>query len=61
MKQKILRVVNDVKEHLKDIDDDGVYHSRLEDIYDSLSLIEDIIYTDDDADMNSLGLDEDDY
>jgi|LauGreDrversion4_2_1035121.scaffolds.fasta_scaffold209632_5 hypothetical protein len=47
MKQKILKIVNDIKSHLKDIDNDGVYHSALEDIYDSLSLIEDVIYDDD--------------
>jgi hypothetical protein len=59
MKQKILKIVNDIKDHLKDIDDDGVYHSRLDDIYDSLSLIEDELYAEDDVDVNDLGLDDD--
>lgn len=47
MKTKILKIVNEIKDHLKDIDNDGVYHSRLEDIYESLSSIEDTIYDDD--------------
>ncbi len=59
MKQKILKIVNEIKDHLKDIDDDGVYHSRLDDIYDSLSLIEDELYAEDDVDVNDLGLDDD--
>lgn len=57
MKTKILKIVNEIKEHLKDIDNDGVYHSRLEDIYESLSLIEDTIYDDD---MNVDGFEHED-
>jgi hypothetical protein len=57
MKTKILKIVNEIKDHLKDIDNDGVYHSRLEDIYDSLSLIEDTIYDDD---MNVDGFENED-
>jgi hypothetical protein len=57
MKTKILKIVNEIKDHLKDIDNDGVYHSRLEDIYESLSLIEDAIYDDD---MNVDGFEHED-
>lgn len=60
MKQKILKIVNEIKDHLKDIDNDGVYHSRLEDIYDSLSLIEDTIY-DDDMDVDSLDIEDEEF
>lgn len=60
MKQKILRIVSEIKDHLKDIDNDGVYHSRLEDIYDSLALIEDTIY-DDDMNIDSLDMDDEDF
>jgi hypothetical protein len=59
MKQKILKIVNEIKDHLKDIDDDGVYHSRLDDIYDSLSLIEDELYAEDDVDVNDFGSEDD--
>ena len=59
MKQKILKIVNEIKDHLKDIDDDGVYHSRHDDIYDSLSLIEDELYAEDDVDVNDFGSEDD--
>ena len=59
MKQKILRIVNNIKDNLKSIDNDGVYHPLHDDIYDQLSLIEDEIY-DDDAE-NSMSFEEEDY
>ena len=48
MKQKILKIVNQIKDNLKSIDDDGVYHPLHDDIYDQLALIEDEIYSDED-------------
>jgi hypothetical protein len=57
MKEEILKLVNKIKDNLKDIDNDGVSHPLLDDVYDSLALIEDSIYDDD---MLSSGLDMDD-
>ena len=57
MKQRILRIVSSIKDNLKQIDDEGVYHPLHDEIYDQLSLIEDEIY-DEEMDMN-LGFDED--
>lgn len=59
MKQRILKLVSQIKENLKSIDKDGVSHPLHDDIYDQLSLIEDEIY-DDDAEMG-LEFDEEDY
>lgn len=59
MKKEILKLVDEIKENLKQIDKDGVYHVLLDDIYESLSLIEDEIY-EDDAQENE-GLDISDY
>ncbi len=47
MKQKILKIVNQIKDNLKSIDNDGVYHPLHDDIYEQLALIEDEIYDDD--------------
>jgi hypothetical protein len=47
MKENILKIVNRIKEDLKDIDSDGVQHELLDSIYDSLTEIEEEIYEDD--------------
>jgi hypothetical protein len=59
MKKEILKLVEEIKGNLKQIDEDGVYHALLDDIYESLALIEDEIY-EDDAQQNE-GLDISDY
>ncbi len=59
MKKEILKLVEEIKGNLKQIDEDGVYHALLDDIYESLALIEDEIY-EDDAQENE-GLDISDY
>ncbi len=59
MKQRILKLLSQIKDNLKSIDDDGVYHPLHDDIYDQLSLIEDEIY-DDEAEFG-LELEEEDY
>lgn len=59
MKQRILKLVGQIKENLKSIDKDGVSHPLHDDIYDQLSLIEDEIY-DDDAELG-MDFDEEDY
>jgi len=59
MKQQILKIVNDIKDTLKSIDNDGVSHPMLDDIYESLAQIEDEIYEDDA--QESEGLDISDY
>jgi len=50
MNQKILKIVNQIKINLKQIDDEGVYHPLHDEIYDQLSLIEDELYTNEDLD-----------
>lgn len=57
MKQRILKLVEQIKTNLKDIDKDGVSHPLIDDIYDQLALIEDEIY--DDEVIDSLYIDED--
>jgi hypothetical protein len=52
--------VNKIKDNLKDIDNDGVSHPLLDDVYDSLALIEDAIY-DDDMISGGLDLEDEDY
>lgn len=59
MKQRILKIVNQIKDNLKAIDKDGVYHPLHDDIYESLALIEDELYSDESVD--GLGFDEDEY
>lgn len=60
MKQSILKIVAQIKDHLKQIDDDGVSHPLLEDVYESLNLIEDEVY-DDDARGLSFDMDDEDF
>ena len=53
MNQKILKLINQIKDNLKQIDDEGVYHPLHDEIYDQLSLIEDELYSDDEhSDFN---------
>jgi len=59
MKEKILRVIHQIKDNLKSIDDEGVYHPLHDEIYDQLGLIEDAIY-DDDVE-SGLDFNEEDY
>ena len=59
MKQSILKLVESIKDTLRSIDNDGVTHPMLDDIYESLAQIEDEIY-EDDAQQND-GLDISDY
>ena len=57
MKKEILKVVARIKENLKSIDDDGVYHKLLDSVFEDAEQIEDIIYNDD---INSgYGIDDD--
>jgi hypothetical protein len=56
MKQRILRIVNEIKDTLKEIDND-VQHPLLDEVYEYLSEIEEEIYEDDDED----GIDIQDY
>jgi hypothetical protein len=60
MKQKILKLVNLIKEDLKSIDRDGVSHPLIDDVYERLELIEDEIY-EDDAMADALSFEDDDY
>jgi hypothetical protein len=50
MNQRILKIVNQIKDNLKQIDNEGVYHPLHDEIYDQLSLIEDELYTENDVD-----------
>jgi hypothetical protein len=39
--------VGKIKENLKSIDDDGIYHKLLDSVFEDAEQIEDIIYNDD--------------
>jgi hypothetical protein len=56
MKQRILRLVNEIKDTLKEIDND-VQHPLLDEVYEYLSEIEEEIYEDEEED----GIDIQDY
>ena len=56
MKQRILRIVNEIKDTLKEIDND-VQHPLLDEVYEYLSEIEEEIYEDDEDE----GIDIQDY
>ena len=60
MKQRILKLVNQIKEDLKSIDRDGVSHPLIDNVYETLELIEDEIY-EDDAAADALSFEDDDY
>lgn len=60
MKQEILKLIDGIKSNLKQIDKDGIYHPLLDDIYESLALMEDEIY-EDDARGDSFDIEDDDY
>jgi len=60
MKQKILKLVNQIKEDLKAIDKDGVSHPLIDNVYVTLELIEDEIY-EDDAQADALSFEDEDY
>lgn len=60
MKQQILKLVNQIKEDLKSIDRDGVSHPLIDNVYETLELIEDEIY-EDDAAADALSFEDDDY
>jgi hypothetical protein len=47
MKREILEIALRIKENLKSIDDDGVYHSLLDTIYEDIEQIEEVIHNDD--------------
>ena len=49
MNQKVLRLINQIKDNLKQIDNEGVYHPLHDEIYDQLSLIEDELYAENDS------------
>lgn len=59
MNQKILKIVNQIKDNLKAIDNDGVYHPLHDEIYDQLSLIEDELYTSED--LSGFDYEDEDY
>ena len=60
MKQQILKLVNRIKEDLKTIDKDGVSHPLIDNVYETLELIEDEIY-EDDAQADALSFEDEDY
>jgi len=60
MKQQILKLVNQIKEDLKAIDRDGVTHPLIDNVYETLELIEDEIY-EDDAAADALSFEDEDY
>jgi len=61
MKQEILKLVNQIKENIKKLDGEGIEHPIIDEIYESLELIEDEIYNDDEEDDEYDGFDSYDY
>jgi hypothetical protein len=53
-------LVNQIKEDLKAIDRDGVSHPLIDNVYETLELIEDEIY-EDDAAADALSFEDEDY
>ncbi len=45
MEEKLKRTIYKIKDALKQLDEEGVYHSLLDDIYDYCDEMEDIIYS----------------
>ena len=58
MKARILKIVSELKETLREIDESGASGELLDEMYDKLNQIEDEIY-DEDLDSNNYGEDED--
>jgi len=56
MKAKILKIVAELKELVREMDDSGTTESSLDEVYDKLNQIEDEIYGDD---VSSESYDED--
>lgn len=56
MEEKLKKVIYKIKDSLKQIDDDGVSHPLLDDIYDYCEELDDIIYSEDED-----GIDISDY
>lgn len=59
MKQSILKLVQSIKQDLKDMEDEGVSSPLIDNIWESLLEIEDEIYDDDEAGND--GIDISDY
>lgn len=59
MKQSILKLVQSIKQDLKDMEDEGVSSPLIDNIWESLLEIEDEIYDDDEAEND--GIDVSDY
>ena len=57
MKERILRIVDDIRENLNQVDGEGLDPKVLQEIMDNLNIIEDELYNDDIA---SYGFNEDD-
>ena len=55
MKEEIVKLVNDIKQNISDLNNEGIDNPIIDEIYDIVLAIEDIIYNDDD------GTDGDDY
>lgn len=60
MSQKILRIISQIKDNLKQIDNEGVYHPLHDEIYDQLSLIEDEVYSEDEN-VDGFSFEDEDY
>jgi hypothetical protein len=56
MKAQILKIVSQLKELVREMDEDGVQEGTLDEVYDKLNQIEDEIYDDD---MGSESYDDD--
>jgi hypothetical protein len=55
MKEEIVKLVNDIKQNINDLNNEGIDNPIIDEIYDIVLAIEDIIYNDDE------GIDGDDF
>lgn len=44
MTQKLLKLINQIKDEFRELDDEGVSHPKIDFIYEKLTELEDILY-----------------
>lgn len=57
MNQELLKLIDKIKNNVRDLDDEGVSHPIIDKIYDQLTEMEDLIYENnesEDADSNGV-------
>lgn len=49
MTQRLLKLINQIKEEFRDLDDEGISHPIIDSIYEKLSELEDVLYEHDES------------